>query len=246
MFTLINRHGQSLESAWHPASAPLDDKHVILLGHGVTANMNRPFLKALAESLAAAGFHALRFSWSGNGGSGGDFRDSCISREVEDLRDVIDTVTAAGFSVSYAGHSMGGAVGVLSAASDARIRRLICLAPMVETARFVEAEFAGVTPDAGLMWDEPSCPLSGVFVEDLKGIGSTLGKAAGIKQPVLIVHGVEDDLVPVSEVRALEGAFRTTGGRVALLELPTDHVFSGEQTGAMTAAVAAWLAETPA
>ena len=64
-----NSLGEKLDSVWHPATAPVDDRHVVVIGHGVTANLDRPFIKALADGLAAAGLHALRFSFSGNGSS---------------------------------------------------------------------------------------------------------------------------------------------------------------------------------
>lgn len=236
---LINRHGQKLDYRFHEAAAPVDPSHLVLIGHGLTANLDRPFLKALAEGLAAGGFHALRFSWSGNGASEGEFRESCISREVDDLGSIIDTVTANGYTVSYAGHSMGGAVGVLRASMDSRIRRLISLAGMVETTRFLETEFAGVTPDAGNMWDEPDFPLSFIFANDLRAIGSTMAAAHNIAVPFLMIHGTQDDLVPVEEARAL---FKSGAGNPgSLIEMDTDHVFSGDATTTMVAEVLHWL-----
>ncbi len=236
---LVNRHGQKLDHRFHESPAPLDPNHVILIGHGLTANLDRPFLKALAEELAANGFHALRFSWSGNGGSEGDFRESCISREVEDLGSIIDTVTAAGYSVSYAGHSMGGAVGTLRAARDPRLCYVISLAGMVETSGFVDREFAGVVPDEGLMWDEPDFPLSSTFVNDLRSIGSTTAEAQKITVPYLLLHGIQDDLVPASEAVAL---FNTGAGNPGyLVEIEADHTFTGEATSTMVKEVIHWL-----
>jgi pimeloyl-ACP methyl ester carboxylesterase len=236
---LINRHGQKLDSCFHESPSPLDPKHVMIIGHGLTGNLDRPFLKALAEGLAASGFHALRVSWSGNGGSEGDFRESCISREVEDLRSVIDAVTAEGYTVSYAGHSMGGAVGTLCAAREPRLRYVISLAGMVETAAFVEREFGGVTPDAGCMWDEPEFPLSSTFVNDLRSIGSTAAEAQRIAVPYLLLHGTQDDLVPIGDALTL---FQSGAGNPGhLIEMETDHVFTGDGTPAMVKEVIHWL-----
>jgi uncharacterized protein len=243
MLTALTTHdGLRLECAFHESPAPRDPRHLILIGHGLTANMDRPFLKALAEALAAAGFHALRWSWSGNGGSEGDFRDSCISREVEELRAIITQAEAAGYIVSYAGHSMGGAVGVMTAAQDPRLRSLICLAPMVETARFLEAEFGTVTPDAGCMWDEPACPLSSTFASDLRTIGSILPAAEKINLPLLIVHGEEDDLVPIEDAGTLYHA-SLRDHSVILIQLHSGHTFAGEGTPSMCKEVVDWLCE---
>lgn len=239
---IFNAAGERLDYRFHEAAAPAKAPgHLILIGHGVTANLDRPFLKALAEGLAAAGFHALRFSYSGNGASGGDFRASCITKEVEDLGCVIDAATAAGYEVSYVGHSMGGAVGVLRAARDPRLKLLVSLAGMVETKRFVEAEFGSAVPDEGFMWDEPECPLSSVFVNDLKSIGSTIPAAKNIAVPLLLVHGRQDDLVPVEESRALFGS--GAGNPGGIVELNADHVFSGEATDAMVREVVLWFTE---
>jgi len=113
---LRNSHGERLDATWHPGSL----RDVVVLAHGLTSTKDRPWLTALAEAIAAAGFAALRFSFAGNGGSEGRFEDATLTKEVEDLGSVIDALTAAGFErISCAGHSMGAAVGVLRAARDA-------------------------------------------------------------------------------------------------------------------------------
>jgi len=234
-----NEKGERLDYRWHPAGPGTGPHPVVLLGHGVTAHLDRPFVQALAEGMAAAGISALRFSFSGNGASEGRFEDSCITKEVADLGSVIDAVTAAGYDVSYAGHSMGGAVGILRAAADPRIRHLICLAAMIHTGRFVESEFGEATPDQGFMWDDPACPLSSTFVRDLKGIESVAPKIAEVRVPVLFVYGIEDDLVPGEEGREV---FSKANEPKELVELRgSNHVFAGPATQEMVTAVVSWL-----
>ena len=119
MFGKINNSsGEVLDYTFHAGTE--GSRHIAVLGHGVTGNKDRPFVVALAEGLAAAGIHALRFSFAGNGASEGRFADATISKEVEDLGAVLGTLD--GYSVCYVGHSMGGAVGVLRASRDERIR----------------------------------------------------------------------------------------------------------------------------
>ena len=143
---------------------------LVILGHGVTGNKDRPFLVTLAEALAAAGITTLRLSFSGNGGSEGRFQDSTISKEVTDLGSVLDVIGQR--PVCFIGHSMGGAVGVLRATTDSRIRWLVSLAGMVHTKAFAEREFGEQSPDTGLMWEEESCPLSSTYMNDMAAIGS--------------------------------------------------------------------------
>ena len=93
----------------------------MVLAHGVTAHKDRPLLIALAEACSAGGLASLRISYAGNGESEGRFEDSVPSKEVEDLGAVIDAVEQWGVArIASAGHSMGGAVGVLRTSRDAR------------------------------------------------------------------------------------------------------------------------------
>jgi len=120
-----NRYGERLDVTYEPA--PGSDRHsapvsIVVLGHGVTAHKDRPWLVALADALSAAGLASLRVSFAGNGGSDGRFEDSVPSKEVEDLGSVFDALTLWGVQrIAYVGHSMGGAVGVLRASMDSRI-----------------------------------------------------------------------------------------------------------------------------
>lgn len=192
-----NRSGESIDYTFHAGSRA---DVLVILGHGVTGNKDRPLLVALADGLSDIGWPCLRISFAGNGESEGRFEDSCISKDIRDLQAVLGMVPENTNAV-YAGHSMGGAAGVLTAARDIRIGALVTLAGMTHTAAFVEREFGDVTPDGGFMWDDGNFPLSRTFVDDLTIIGSTISAAEAVTQPWLLVHGDADDLVPVQDGR---------------------------------------------
>ena len=116
-----NKVGEKIDYTFHDAGS----ERVVVIGHGVTGNKDRPLVLALAEGLSGAGISALRFSFSGNGDSEGSFLDSNITKELSDLDAVISFVEGLGKKVVYAGHSMGGAVGVSVASQDERITALI-------------------------------------------------------------------------------------------------------------------------
>ena len=230
-----NSLGERLDYSFHQGDG--DSKHVVVLGHGVTGNKDRPFVAALANGLAAAGIPALRFSFSGNGDSEGNFIDSTISKEVEDLGSVLDALN--GYSVCYVGHSMGGAVGVLRASQDSRIKLLVSLAGMVHTKTFAHTEFGDETPDEGFMWDKPECPLSGTYMDDMAQIDSVVDRALRISVPWLLLHGTEDDVVPIGESREI---FENANEPKELIELEgADHVFSDEATSVMVTKVVHWV-----
>jgi uncharacterized protein len=193
--SFCNSHDERIDHVFHPGARR---DSLVILGHGVTGDKDRPLLLAVAEGLSARGWPCLRISFSGNGQSGGKFEESTITKEVEDLAAVLATVPDE-VRIAYAGHSMGAAVGVLSAARDPRIRVLVSLAGMTHTAEFCEREFGEVTPGEGLMWDEENCPLSQEFVDDMNSIGDVLEAAASVTQPWLLIHGMEDDVVPIRD-----------------------------------------------
>jgi uncharacterized protein len=190
-----NRWDEKIDHTFHPG---VRSDALVILGHGVTGNKDRPHLVALAAGLAARGWPCLRISYSGNGDSEGRFEDSCITKEIADLQAVLSAVPDTAKAI-YIGHSMGAAVGVLTAARDLRIRALVSLAGMTHAAAFVEREFSTLTPDVGVMWEDENCPLSQIYVTDLISIHDTLAAAEAVIQPWLLIHGTADDLVPIQD-----------------------------------------------
>ena len=230
-----NRHGERLDYTLHKSDK--ESKNIVVIGHGVTGNKDRPFIVALAEGLAAAGVTALRFSFSGNGASQGGFTNSTISKEVDDLGAVLDAL--ASYTVCYVGHSMGGAVGVLRASDDSRIQLLVSLAGMVHTKAFAQREFGDVTPDEGFMWDDPDCPLSQAYMNDLTQINTVVDRSSQINVPWLLVHGDEDDVVPIGDSHDVI-AKATVQTQLITLQ-GANHVFSDEFTPVMVEKVVAWI-----
>lgn len=230
-----NAQGERLDYSFSAGSKT--SKNIVVIGHGVTGNKDRPFILALAEGLAQAGIASVRFSFSGNGDSGGKFINSTISKEVEDLDAVLNALKD--HTVCYVGHSMGGAVGVLHASRNKRIKFLVSLAGMVHTKAFARREFGMLTPDAGFMWDEPGCPLSKAYMDDMARLDTLVDCAAQIAVPWLLVHGTADDVVPIQDSHDI---FARASEPKQLIEIEgSNHVFGGEFTPIMVEKVVAWL-----
>ncbi|MDO8542087.1 MAG: alpha/beta fold hydrolase [Opitutaceae bacterium] len=235
MDAIRNARGERLDFSFHPAAA--GTTQIVVIGHGVTGQKDRPFLIALADGLAQAGIATLRVSFSGNGGSDGRFIDSNITKEVADLGSVLDAL--AGFDVAYAGHSMGAAVGVLRASEDQRIRSLISLAGMVHVQAFAQRHFGGLTPDRDRMWDKPGCVLSTAYLEDLRRIDTVVDRAGRISVPWLFVHGNADTVVPLQDA---QDAFARAREPKELVVLEgCDHIWEPAFTPRMVAEVVRWL-----
>jgi pimeloyl-ACP methyl ester carboxylesterase len=232
-----NRSGELLDTAFHPGNR---EGTLVLLGHGVTGNKDRPLLVAVAEGLAARGWPCLRISFAGNGDSKGRFEDCTVSKECDDLRSILDALPA-NLKIAYAGHSMGGGVGTRVAASDPRISVLVSLAGMIRLADFHQAEFGDVTPDAGLMWDEPDCPLSGTFADDMTNLGDLFAEAAAVKVPWLLIHGTADDVVLPKDSR---DGYAAAGEPKRLVEIDgAGHSFDDATYPQVIASMNDWLAK---
>jgi len=232
---ILNRHGERLDVDFHQGT---HQGAVVVLGHGVTGNKDRPLLVAIAEGLAKKGWPCIRFSFSGNGDSEGEFEHSNITKEVDDLKSILNSVPQEK-RIAYVGHSMGAAVGVKAASGGMLIQCLISLAGMVDTAGFVKREFGDVVPGKGFMWDEENCPLSENYVNDLNGISSILPDAAKVACPWLLIHGTEDDVVPVEDSRR---AFEAACCDKKLIEIPgAGHSFDSETYALVVDGIDLWL-----
>lgn len=237
--SLANRHGQRLDATFHPAP---NDAYLALLGHGITGNKDRPLIQGLANELAKLGIPSLRFSFTGNGKSQGRFEDCTITSETEDLIDLLDQVSNLSRHLIYIGHSLGGAVGARVAAQEPkRINTLVSLAGMTHTAAFFQREFGDQTPGSGFMWDEPTCPLSQKAWDDAHKIQNTLHAAQSLSQPWLLIHGTEDDVVPLTDSHDARDAAKTSP-RTKLIERPAEsHMFTEKAHPEIAKAIADFL-----
>ena len=77
-----NKEGEKIDYSLHAENERSD--FIVIIGHGVTGNKDRPFILALANGLEMAGIPTLRISFTGNGDSEGSFADCTISKETED------------------------------------------------------------------------------------------------------------------------------------------------------------------
>ncbi len=207
-----------------PGEAP------VVLCHGFRSYKDWGFLPLLASHLAGEGLPAVTFSFSGSGvadrsGAFAEperFRLNTYTRELEDLRRVLDWAagrlgaqTRPGSAPRFglAGHSRGGAVALLHAAGDPRIR---CVAAL-GTPRAI-----GVWPDRHFRsWERGEdaetldfrtggrLRLGPQYLEDIRRLGDRLDvtrAVSALSVPLLVVQGSRDAIVSMEEARALAAA----------------------------------------
>lgn len=85
-----NTHGERLAFSFAPGAD--DARELVVIGHGVTSDKDRPWSEALSAALQVAGIASLRIAFSGNGQSDGHFEEATITKEVADLGCVVDSL----------------------------------------------------------------------------------------------------------------------------------------------------------
>lgn len=198
-----------LEAPEHPDPCPL----VILL-HGFTSAKDRPHTLMAAAAMRQAGYATLRFDLYGHGESGGEFRKHTLYKWISNTMAVIDYARGLGYvDLFLSGHSQGGLVAALVAGMEAdRISGLILRAPA-----FMIPQAAREGNLLGYRIDPDHIPDSFSTIKNLELDGNYVRIAQTIhveeavdrfKGPVLILHGEEDDTVPLEDSRKMSNRYR--------------------------------------
>ena len=208
--SLRSRRGTRLAAVLHlPAGAPaLADVPTVVLCHGMESTKDGTKHQALARGLGERGYACLRFDFSYVGESEGAFEDLTISGEVEDLAGACDYLWAAGVrEIGIIGSSLGGAVAVLFAATEPRVRALVTIAAVARPAGIIErlpAEVVASWRSRGVReWEGGR--LKRTFLDDLERV-DVAAAAARVRAATLVTHGADDRVVPVADAELLHRA----------------------------------------
>ncbi|SMD38256.1 Alpha/beta hydrolase family protein [Reichenbachiella faecimaris] len=227
-------------------------KPVILFVHGFKGFKDAMHFNMIADQMAEAGFVYMKINLSHNGVTPEHpqefvdleaFANNNFSIELDDISVAIDCIASGGLDMAsaeidltrlyLAGHSRGGAVSILKACEDDRIKKLVTWAAVPDLERFWSDEFLVEWKEKGVQYiknarTHQDMPLNYQMVDDFEQnserfrIGSQLTK---LKIPFLAIHGDADETVPVEsllmlksfypEVQVLQiaGAAHTFGGK---------------------------------
>lgn len=173
-------------------------------GARTTAQTYPEFAERLANE---AGWVVLSFNFRGTGESEGDFS---LGGWLADLRAAIAFLRASQpvDGVWLVGFSAGGALALCAAAEDATIGGVAALAAPADFNRWTDdpAEFLARCREVGVV-RTPGFPddLTSWALE-MKDVRPATDIAGVPPRPVLLVHGSADELVPVTDARALADA----------------------------------------
>lgn len=223
---VVTRYEKSLAGVIHIPNS--GSRTGVVICHGMMSSKDSPKHIGIAERLAQRGHMVLRFDFSGRGESAGDLIGLTVSRQVHECRSAIDVLMQHGVhQVALVGSSLGGAVTILAAAQGG----VFALATMAAVARLDLLPVRAVGLSGLSKWrsqgfvEVEGQQIGYSLVEDTEHI-NVLSAASRVQCPWLILHGVQDEVIPKSDAELLYQA----SGFGASLELIPDanHRFSKE------------------
>lgn len=192
--------------------------HGFPAGPGGAATSGQTYPELADRVAAESGWLVLTFNFRGAGSSGGQFS---LGGWLQDLGMAVDHLLGVGdvSGVWLAGSSTGGALAICAAAEDERVRGVASLAAPADFSDWAGDVhgFLSHAREVGVISDDS-------YPSDVDAWGRELGEIRPVDviakippRSILLLHGSDDETVPVADAHALADA----AGGVAEL-----HVFS--------------------
>ena len=226
-----NQHGENLAGTLHLPDKPT--RSGIVLGHCFTCTRHTTILRQLAQVLAGSGFTALRFDFSGNGQSEGEFTQSTYGKQIDEMRTAANLVAEYGPTwIGMAGHSMGGLIAFLTAARTPEIKAVSAIGSRLSGMRATHF-LSGTQKEILEKTGEVTFTSRGRFLKltnEFFAEADRLEPANLIKsfsKPLMMIHGDRDEIVPISEAYKAQ---ELSDGRMQLEVIEgADHMFTKEE-----------------
>jgi len=209
-------------------------KPIVIFSHGFKGFKDWGHFNIVAEKFAEAGFVFVKFNFSHNGTTPENltefadlkaFGNNNFCKELDDLGSVIDWISNArgldnpeGLSLEInieklflLGHSRGGGITILKANEDDRVKKIVTWAAVCDFETRLPKD-VDKFKEEGVIFvlnarTNQQMPLYFQFVEDFLLNKQRLNIPEVVKNmkiPQLIVHGTEDESVPVEEAKRIK------------------------------------------
>jgi len=213
-------------------------KGAVLMAHCFTCSKDLHTQTRISGALVEAGYATMRFDFTGLGSSDGDFAATTVSSNIGDLTRAAMELVQRGYGpCGLFGHSLGGAAAILAAHRLKTVRSVVTLgAP--SSPDHVRHLLGESEPEIRRLGRAPvviggrQFDIGNEFLLDLDehhqgSLASELGR------PLLILHAVDDTIVPVSEGEENFAAARQPKAFIPLLD--TDHLVSSRPAAEIAA-----------
>lgn len=213
-----------LDSRYQPS--PLREKDCVILYHGFKGFKDWGHFNAVADRFAENDMLAVKYNGSYNGLEDDFdareitlpevFGNNTFSIEMDDMGLVIDWVNRQDWpfmikNIFLVGHSRGGGLVLLKAAEDKRVKKVVTWASVYEYGRIWGEQLMKLWKKEGKHEVKNGrtgemLPIYFDVYEDYYNDEERLSipnALSNIEQEVLIVHGTEDETVPVDAANAI-------------------------------------------
>lgn len=183
----------------------------VILVHGFEASKEEDgMFDDIAKNLADNGILVYRFDFSGRGESEGDYTNTSLSKQRDDLKSILDFVKSQPLvdttRVGILGQSFGTPTSITL---HPNIKSLVLMGSFGHVKEIMKNLFGdGYNPSGTstrVKTDGETVKLNPVFWSAFEN-HDILKSIKLVKCPVLFIHGSEDDIVPLSEMEALYSA----------------------------------------
>jgi pimeloyl-ACP methyl ester carboxylesterase len=217
-------------------SNPSGDKSrpIIVMCHGFSTSKDGRTHVGLEDILNRKKFSTFRFDFFGHGESEGKFEEITLSEAVDDVKCVIRYVKDLGYEkIGLVGSSFGGFASIVTAGQSEDLYVLALKSPVSDYMGLLIAQDQGLDiktwKKEGFIFvkgaDGQRLKLNYAFFEDVERVeGYTYARKINV--PTLIVHGDQDETVPLSQSR--KTASLIPDCRLEIIE-GADHVYSSPQ-----------------
>jgi pimeloyl-ACP methyl ester carboxylesterase len=241
-----NQQGEKIAGTLHLPKRP--DGCGVVFGHCFTCSRNTRIIREICNELAARDVLALRFDFSGNGQSEGEFSASNYSKQITEMQTAAEVIAEKGARrIGLAGHSMGAVIAVLTAVRTGTVKAVCALAGRLsglKATHFFSKKQLKELEDTGRVSFNSrgrSLQLSTEFFADAKqyDLPETV---KSLQTPLLVIHGDADEIIPVQDAYL---AKTLNPEYTELVVIPgADHMFSAEMHRSQTVKlVVKWFKE---
>lgn len=198
-----NHMGETLAGTLHQPERP--PVGAVIAGHCFTCSRHTGVLRRICSALCDAGFMSLRFDFSGNGQSQGQFEQSTWSKQILEMEAAIALMRKKGTTwIGLAGHSLGAAIVLLTARRIKTVSAVCRVAGRASGTRPLhfltpsQQHTLAQTGHVGFTSRGRQLTLNRDFFDDADRHDLTAATRS-LTIPMLVVHGDLDEIIPVSE-----------------------------------------------
>jgi len=203
-----NNKGQQLVGTLHFSKKEKKSPAVIIC-HGFSGSKSQLKFVKLSRELSKKNVVSLRFDFSGHSDSEGEAENFTIKQGIKDLEAGFKFLSRLSFvdkrRIGLLGHSLAGVIVSLFATNHPEIKTMVFWAPALNQKKLFKKWY---TPDQikkmqkqGYL-DLEDFRIGIKYFDEAKNRDFT-DETTKLKIPILIIHGIKDDVVPVNESRRL-------------------------------------------